>query len=83
MSGPWSQLVRLLKAHQTGFQALPRIGRIVTNDEAAYRYLVESIRTFPTQQELADMFSQAGFVQVRVRNLSSGIAAIHSGWKLD
>ena len=65
------------------FQALPRIGRIVANDEAAYRYLVESIRTFPTQQELADMFSQAGFAQVRVRNLSSGIAAIHSGWKLD
>ncbi len=65
------------------FQALPRLGRIVANDEAAYRYLVESIRTFPTQEKLADMFSQAGFAQVRVRNLSSGIAAIHSGWKLD
>ncbi len=65
------------------FQALPRLGRIVANDEAAYRYLVESIRTFPTQEKLADMLSEAGFAQVRVRNLSSGIAAIHSGWKLD
>ena len=65
------------------FKALPQIGRIVARDEAAYRYLAESIRRFPAQQELAQMMSDAGFAQVRYRNLSGGIASIHSGWKLD
>ena len=65
------------------FRALPQLGRIVARDEAAYRYLAESIRRFPAQDELAQMMSDAGFVQVRYRNLSGGIAAIHSGWKLD
>ena len=65
------------------FNALPQLGRMVARDEAAYRYLAESIRTFPAQHELARMMSEAGFAQVRFRNLSNGIAAIHSGWKLD
>ncbi|MGB1528611.1 MAG: class I SAM-dependent methyltransferase [Candidatus Puniceispirillaceae bacterium] len=65
------------------FNALPQLGRMVARDEAAYRYLAESIRTFPEQHELARMMSEAGFAQVRFRNLSNGIAAIHSGWKLD
>ena len=56
---------------------------VVARDEAAYRYLAESIRTFPAQHDLARMMSEAGFAQVRFRNLSNGIAAIHSGWKLD
>ena len=45
--------------------------------------LVESIRTFPSPEILADMFAGASFAQVRVRRLSGGIACIHSGWKLD
>ena len=65
------------------FNALPQLGRIVARDEAAYRYLAESIRTFPAQHDLSRMMSEAGFAQVRFRNLSNGIAAIHSGWKLD
>ena len=65
------------------FKVLPRLGKIVAHDEAAYRYLAESIRTFPKQHELAGMLSDSGFAQVRFRNLSNGIAAIHSGWKLD
>ena len=65
------------------FNALPQLGRIIARDEAAYRYLAESIRTFPEQHELARMMSMAGFAQVRFRNLSNGIAAIHSGRKLD
>ena len=65
------------------FNALPQLGRMVARDEAAYRYLAESIRTFPAQHDLAKMMSEAGFAQVRFRNLSNGIAAIHSGWKLD
>jgi len=64
------------------FRVLPMLGRYVAHDEASYRYLTESIRTFPDQDELADMLRQAGFARVEVRNLSGGIAAIHSGWRL-
>ena len=65
------------------FNVLPRLGQMVAGDAESYRYLVESIRTFPTPEILADMFAAAGFAQVRVRRLSAGIACIHSGWKLD
>jgi demethylmenaquinone methyltransferase/2-methoxy-6-polyprenyl-1,4-benzoquinol methylase len=64
------------------FRMLPMLGRYVAHDEASYRYLAESIRTFPDQDELAEMLRQAGFARVEVRNLSGGIAAIHSGWRL-
>ncbi len=65
------------------FNVLPRLGQLVAGDADSYRYLVESIRTFPSPEILADMFAGAGFAQVRVRRLSGGIACIHSGWKLD
>ena len=65
------------------FNALPMMGQFVAGDADSYRYLAESIRTFPTPEVLADMFASAGFAQIRVRSLSGGIAAIHSGWKLD
>jgi len=65
------------------FNVLPRLGQLVAGDADSYRYLVESIRTFPTPEVLADMFAGAGFAQVRVRRMSAGIACIHSGWKLD
>ena len=64
------------------FRVLPRLGRCVARDEASYRYLAESIRTFPDQDALAGMLRDAGFARVTVRNLSGGIAAIHSGWRL-
>jgi demethylmenaquinone methyltransferase/2-methoxy-6-polyprenyl-1,4-benzoquinol methylase len=64
------------------FRVLPRLGRCVARDEASYRYLAESIRTFPDQDALAGMLRDAGFARVEVRNLSGGIAAIHSGWRL-
>jgi demethylmenaquinone methyltransferase / 2-methoxy-6-polyprenyl-1,4-benzoquinol methylase len=64
------------------FQVLPRLGRVVAGDEEAYRYLAESIRAFPDQEKLAGMMSAAGFERVSYRNLSGGIAAIHSGWRL-
>ena len=64
------------------FRVLPRLGRCVARDEASYRYLAESIRTFPDQDALAGMLGDAGFARVTVRNLSGGIAAIHSGWRL-
>ena len=57
-------------------------GRYVARDEASYRYLVESIRKFPDQPSFATLMKGAGLEQVRYRNLSGGIAAIHSGWCL-
>lgn len=62
--------------------ALPWLGRMVAGDEPAYRYLVESIRRFPDQESLLGRLRQAGFRQTRYRNLSGGIAAIHSGWRV-
>ena len=64
------------------FAVLPRLGQVVARDREAYRYLVESIRKFPAQQKLATMMGEAGFEQIKWRNLSGGIAAIHSGWRL-
>jgi demethylmenaquinone methyltransferase / 2-methoxy-6-polyprenyl-1,4-benzoquinol methylase len=64
------------------FKVLPRLGRMVAGDAESYQYLAESIRTFPEQERLADMMRVAGFDRVKVRNLSGGIAAIHSGWRL-
>jgi len=64
------------------FSVLPRLGAVVARDRDAYQYLVESIRRFPPQAELAAMMGRAGFEQVGWRDLSGGIAAIHSGWRL-
>jgi len=64
------------------FQVLPRLGQWVAGDRDAYQYLVESIRRFPPQDELAERMRGAGFEQVSFRNLSGGIAALHSGWRL-
>jgi demethylmenaquinone methyltransferase/2-methoxy-6-polyprenyl-1,4-benzoquinol methylase len=64
------------------FSVLPRLGERVARDADSYRYLAESIRTFPDQETLASMLTTAGFARVRVENLSGGIAAIHSGWRL-
>lgn len=64
------------------FNVIPLMGQIVANDRDSYQYLVESIRKFPDQDRFAAMISDAGFEQVKYRNLSMGIAALHSGWKL-
>lgn len=64
------------------FNVIPPMGQVLTGDRASYQYLVESIRRFPDQETFAAMIRDAGFDQVRYRNLSMGIAALHSGWKL-
>jgi len=64
------------------FKALPRIGQLVAKDAESYQYLAESIRMFPNQEKLLDMMRAAGLSRVMVQNLSGGIAAIHSGWRL-
>jgi len=63
------------------FKFVPLMGRFVANDEPSYRYLVESIRMFPSQEELKSMILDAGFVSARYKNLSQGIVAIHEGVK--
>jgi demethylmenaquinone methyltransferase/2-methoxy-6-polyprenyl-1,4-benzoquinol methylase len=64
------------------FNLIPLIGQWVVGDGEPYRYLVESIRRFPNRARFAAMMERAGFARVTVRNLSGGIAAIHSGWKI-
>lgn len=64
------------------FRFVPLLGRVVTGDREAYTYLVESIRGFPRQSDLAEMIGAAGFDRVRYRNLTGGIAALHSAWRL-
>jgi demethylmenaquinone methyltransferase/2-methoxy-6-polyprenyl-1,4-benzoquinol methylase len=64
------------------FQVIPRVGRLVAKDEAAYRYLVESIRRFPDQERFAGMIRDAGFKRVGYRNFTAGVAALHYGWSV-
>ncbi|HEX9809721.1 MAG TPA: class I SAM-dependent methyltransferase [Alphaproteobacteria bacterium] len=61
---------------------LPWLGGAVAGDAEAYRYLADSIRRFPGQEALAAMIAEAGLGEVRVRNLSGGIAAMHSAWRI-
>jgi demethylmenaquinone methyltransferase/2-methoxy-6-polyprenyl-1,4-benzoquinol methylase len=64
------------------FRVLPEIGARVANDRDSYEYLAESIRRFPDQDALAAMMREAGLERVAHRNLSGGIVAIHTGWRL-
>jgi demethylmenaquinone methyltransferase/2-methoxy-6-polyprenyl-1,4-benzoquinol methylase len=64
------------------FQVLPRLGRLVADDEASYRYLAESIRVHPDQQTLKGMMEAAGFERCDVHNLTGGVVAVHRGFKL-
>ena len=77
------QIAALVPLYETwSFKVLPQIGRLVAQDADSYRYLAESIRMFPDQETLTGMMRHAGFARVSVQNLSGGIAAIHSGWRL-
>lgn len=64
------------------FRVLPEIGARVAKDRESYEYLAESIRRFPDQETLAEMMRDAGLERVAHRNLSGGIVAIHTGWRL-
>jgi demethylmenaquinone methyltransferase/2-methoxy-6-polyprenyl-1,4-benzoquinol methylase len=64
------------------FEVLPRIGKLVANDEESYRYLAESIRKHPDQETLKAMMETAGFARVDVRNLTAGVVAIHRGYRV-
>jgi demethylmenaquinone methyltransferase/2-methoxy-6-polyprenyl-1,4-benzoquinol methylase len=64
------------------FELLPRLGQWIAGDRESYQYLVESIRRFPKQEELAARIESGGLTRAHVRNLTGGIAAIHSAWRI-
>jgi demethylmenaquinone methyltransferase/2-methoxy-6-polyprenyl-1,4-benzoquinol methylase len=64
------------------FNVIPALGEVIAGDGEPYRYLVESIRTFPNPGRFSAEIERAGFSQVKVRMLSGGVAAIHSAYKL-
>ena len=73
-------LDRLYDLHS--FEVIPRLGQLVAGSADPYRYLVESIRRFPDQERFAGMIRTAGFERAAFRNLTGGIAALHSGWRI-
>ncbi|MEE9426682.1 MAG: bifunctional demethylmenaquinone methyltransferase/2-methoxy-6-polyprenyl-1,4-benzoquinol methylase UbiE [Paracoccaceae bacterium] len=64
------------------FNMIPQLGKLIAGDRDSYQYLVESIRKFPDQDRFAEMIRDAGFEQIKYRNMTMGVAALHSGWKI-
>jgi demethylmenaquinone methyltransferase/2-methoxy-6-polyprenyl-1,4-benzoquinol methylase len=79
-SKPWKPLARAYDAYS--FSVLPALGKYVARDEAAYRYLAESIRMHPDQETLKSMMQAAGLGRVEYFNLTAGVVALHRGYKL-
>jgi demethylmenaquinone methyltransferase/2-methoxy-6-polyprenyl-1,4-benzoquinol methylase len=79
-SRPWKPLARAYDAYS--FSILPALGKHVAKDEAAYRYLAESIRVHPDQETLKSMMEAAGLAKVEYFNLAAGVVALHRGYKL-
>ncbi|MDE0968346.1 MAG: bifunctional demethylmenaquinone methyltransferase/2-methoxy-6-polyprenyl-1,4-benzoquinol methylase UbiE [Octadecabacter sp.] len=77
---PNNMLQKMYDAYS--FNAIPALGKLITGDRDSYQYLVESIRKFPDQDTFLSMVKDAGFDNAKFRNLSLGIACLHSGWKL-
>jgi len=76
----WKPLAPIYDAYS--FKLLPFMGKLVAKDEESYRYLAESIRMHPGQEELKAMMEQAGFERVEYFNLTGGVVALHKGYKL-
>ena len=64
------------------FNVIPRLGQIIASDRSSYQYLVESIRKFPKQESFLKLVNAAGFENTKYRNLTMGVACLHSGWKI-
>ena len=64
------------------FNVIPRLGQIIARDRSSYQYLVESIRKFPNQENFLNLVNEAGFENSKYRNLTMGVACLHSGWKI-
>ena len=74
-----NEIINLLYKNYS--KLIPSLGKIVVGDDRPYRYLTESIRKFYSQDEFVEIMEKSGFHNVEYRNLNSGIAAIHRGWK--
>lgn len=75
----WKPLAPLYDAYS--FKVLPLLGKLVTDDADSYRYLAESIRVHPSQEELKQLMEQAGLERVEYFNLAAGVVALHRGYK--
>ena len=64
------------------FNVIPRLGQIIASDRSSYQYLVESIRKFPKQESFLKLVNAAGFENTKYRNLTMGVACLHSGWEI-
>jgi demethylmenaquinone methyltransferase/2-methoxy-6-polyprenyl-1,4-benzoquinol methylase len=76
----WKPLAPLYDAYS--FKVLPALGKLVAQDADSYRYLAESIRVHPSQEELKRMMEEAGFRRVEYFNLAAGVVALHKGYKI-
>ena len=76
----WPGFAELYEAYSASM--IPRIGKLVADDEASYRYLVESIRRFPRPEAFRQMVTQAGFARASAEPMLGGLVTIHSGWKI-
>ena len=72
---------KLAKLYETYSMVIPKIGKLVVGDEEPYKYLVDTIEKFPSQEKFSTMIRDAGFEKVEYRNIFNGVVAIHSGWK--
>ena len=79
-SSAWPGFSNLYDAYSAN--VIPKVGKVVTNDEESYRYLVESIRRFPKPQAFKAMVADAGFVRAAADPMLGGLVTIHSGWKI-
>jgi demethylmenaquinone methyltransferase/2-methoxy-6-polyprenyl-1,4-benzoquinol methylase len=79
-SSDWPGFSNVYEAYSSN--VIPKIGKIVTNDEESYRYLVESIRRFPRPAQFRAMVTEAGFVRAAAEPMLGGLVTIHSGWKI-
>jgi demethylmenaquinone methyltransferase/2-methoxy-6-polyprenyl-1,4-benzoquinol methylase len=79
-SSEWPGFAQLYESYAS--KVIPRIGKAVANDEASYRYLVQSIRRFPRVERFRQMISEAGFASTRAEPILGGLVCIWSGWKV-
>jgi len=79
-SSDWPGFATLYEAYSSS--VIPKVGKVVTNDEESYRYLVESIRRFPRPPQFNAMVTDAGFVRANAEPMLGGLVTIHSGWKI-
>src|SRR4051812_8869761 len=79
-SSEWPGFSNLYEAYASN--VIPKIGKVVTDDEDSYRYLIESIRRFPKPDAFKAMIAETGFVRASAETMLGGLVTIYSGWKI-